>query len=207
MEAGHCQQNNCSTSQSKAQGDKTIGLSVEIQERLLLDLKDFSGLSFRRICKFRPEYGTTNSNIRRSIQNKVNWYKILKREDIDRYSRLFDLARKNQIKRSSKESSGLVEAQFSSDSSNATHFDTTMRSWATTPQKAQKAAVTALVAKKDTFQGLGSPLAYGSPSASSTSTFSKQKDPTELFSSYEEAEAYGMLSLVSSIQCLKIYGS
>ena len=188
MEAAgdHCRNDQCFTTH------KSVGLSAEIQDRLLLDLEDYPCASLLRICKFRPEYGAARSILRKSVQNKVHWYKNLKHRDIAKYNRLLKVARNNQFRRSSEESLALVEAP--SDPPNKTDFDITMRSWASTPQKLQKvSAATTLVAKKDTHQGLlGSPALYGSPSASSTSSFSKQKDPSELFASYEEAEAYGM---------------
>jgi hypothetical protein len=199
---------NCCDDQSFTthEEDTCFGLSAEVKQRLLVDLENYPGLSFLRICNFRPEYGAKRSPYRKAVQNKVYWYKNLKRKDITKYNRLLKLARKNQFSRSSEELLALVEAPI--DPLNKTDFHTRMRSWASpTPQKLQKAsssAATALVPKKDTHQGLlGSPSLYGSPSASSVLSFSKQKDPFDLFASYEEAEAYGMSCLELFVVCHK----
>jgi hypothetical protein len=197
MEAAdeHCSNNQCYT---RNQGETSVSLSAAIKERILIDLEDYPGVSFLRICKLRPEYGAKRSpSYRKCVQNKAYRYKDLKRKDIAKYNRLLKLARKNQLNRSSEESLALVEAP--SDLLNKTDFDSTMPSWASTPKKLQKgSAVTALaVSKKDNHQGLlGSPPLYGSPSMSSTSSFSKQKDPSKPFASFKEAEAYGMWCIV-----------
>lgn len=176
------------------QGSHTLGLPVEIQERILLDLEDpeFAGISFLNICNHRPEYGSIHSRHRRSVQNKVNWYKVLKRKDQHKYNLLLLLARQHHEYRTQAEApSCLVEAQSSVDNdeldtaNNETCFDITMRSWASPPQSQR---VTTLVAKKDGNLGLGSPLPHGSPAASISS---QKNDPAELFSSYEDAEENG----------------
>jgi len=175
------------------QGSITIGLPLEIQERLLLDLEDpaFASTRFLHICNLRPEYGSTGSLHRRSVQNKVNWYKVLKRKDLQKYNLLLLHARQEHNRAQAEAPSGPVEAQFSVDNEeldtayDETCFDITMRSWASNPQSQR---VTTLVAKKDTHLRLGSLVPHGSPAASISS---QKNDPSELFSSYEEAEVNG----------------
>jgi hypothetical protein len=190
----HCRNEECFT---RDHGDTSVSLSADIKERILVDLEDYPGVSFLRNCKLRPEYGAKRSpSYRKCVQNKAYRYKDLKRKNIAKYNHLLKLARKNQLSRTSEESLALVEAP--SDPLNKTDFDFTMRSWASTPQKSQKgSAVTALAVSKDTHQGLlGSPPVYGSPSMSSTSSFSKHNDPSEPFATFEEAEAYGTWCIV-----------
>lgn len=67
-------------------------LPVEIQQRLFRDIEasETRDLSCRQLCNYRPNiYGNPKSTIRRAVQNKYQWYKKLKKENIKQYWSLY----------------------------------------------------------------------------------------------------------------------
>lgn len=74
-------------------------LPVSLENRILRDLEDhrFGKLKFADLCLLRPEYGTPeSSHLRSAVRNKFNYFKKLKREDVNRYWRLYSAASKGQ---------------------------------------------------------------------------------------------------------------
>ncbi len=185
--------NTCSQQQSNQTSPFGVSaLSAEVQEQeLLLDLEGNPGLSLIGICKFWPEYGATSSVYRKSIQNKANWYKHLKKTDIAKYRQLLHSARdkKQAAEIRSTESLALSKTDLNMPSRASTLQKPSL-------QKTSSPAVTTLAAKKDPRL----PPFYASPSGSSVSPFvgNKKNDDTTMekdFASYEEAEAFGMWCL------------